>query len=207
MCRVVYNQCRFCQKEKMSFVDLCAKGKTGNICIDHSFQLRPRHDLIDDTAGCLKAAVALRHSKRRYTCSSCEALTMLVICVTPISIATKDIDTRPAFSWLCHYYCPALLDAIHTAALYSINELQARLRNGTDLLRWKPVPEDFDATTVDCSGASCTDETSNRTMLRHISTVDRHEHHESLCDGGEMGWAILSQERRERQYQGVQSGL
>ncbi|KAM0715419.1 hypothetical protein Q7P37_008917 [Cladosporium fusiforme] len=171
----------------------------GDICIDQSFQLRADHGLVDNAASCLKAAVALRHSKQRYTCSACEDLTALVICVTPISIATKDIDTRPAFTWLCHYYCPALLDAIYTAAVCSLDDLQERLRNSADLLRWEPEPEDFDINIAHEFDDPSLDGIGAHTKLRHIPTVDRCEHHETLCGGGEMGRAFQSQERRERQ--------
>lgn len=202
MCGVVYDQCRFCGTEKLAFVDLCSKGRSGDICIDHSFRLRPGHKLVDDTAQCLRARVALRHVKRRYTCSACEALTTRVICVMPTSIATKDIDTRPAFTWSCHYYCPALLDAIYTAATSSLAELQHRLRHGDDLLLWEATPEDCD---VDVSGeinGASVGKSLGHADLRHITTINRFEHHNSLLEGGQTGRALLSQEQRERQQLG-----
>jgi phage tail protein X len=134
MCRVVYDQCRFCEREKLVFVNLYSKGRSGDICIDYSFRLSLGRELVDDTAHSFKATVVLRHVKRRYTCSAYKALTTRVICVIPTSIATKDIDTRPAFTWLCYYYYPALLDAIYTAATSSLAELQHRLRHGDNLL-------------------------------------------------------------------------
>jgi hypothetical protein len=202
MCHVVYDQCRFCQTEKLASVDLCSKGKTGDICIDHSFQMRPDRELIDNTAHCIRAAVALRHSKTRYTCTACEALTTRVICVMPISMATKDIDIRPAFTWSCHYYCPALLDAIYTAATCSLAELQQRLRDGDDLLQWEAISEDCDADISDNLDGSYVGKSSNHTTLRRITTVNRFEHHNSLLDGGQMGRALLNQEQRERQQLG-----
>lgn len=202
MCCMIYDQCRFCETEKIAFMDLCSKGTTGNICVDHSFQLRPYYDLVDVTARCLRATIALRRSKRRHTCFACEDLTTQVICVVPASMATKDIDVRPAFTWRFHYYCPALLDAIYTAATYSLSELQQRLRNGTDLLRWEAIPEDYDASILNNLDGSRGYTPSDHKMLRRITTVDRHEHHNSLFGGGQMGRALLSQEQRERQSLG-----
>lgn len=202
MCHVVYDQCRFFQTEKLASVDLCSKGKTGDICIDHAFQLRPGRELIDNTAHCIRAAVALRHSKSRCTCSACEDLIARVICVMLISMATKDIDIRPAFTWSCHYYCPALLDAIYTAATCSLAELQQRLRDGDDLLQWEAIPEDCDADLSGNLDGLYVGKSSNHTTLRRITTVNRFEHHGSLLDGGKMGRALLNQEHRERQQLG-----
>lgn len=202
MCRVVYDRCRFCETEKLAFVDLCSKGRSGDICIDHSFRLRPGRELVDDTAHCLKATVALRHVKRRYTCSACEALATRVICVMPTSMAAKDIDTRPAFTWMCHYYCPALLDAIYTAATSSLTELKHRLRNGDDLSWWEATPEDCDADVSDNIDGASVGKSPGYTDLRRIATVNRFEHHNSLLEGGQMGRALLSQEQRERQQLG-----
>lgn len=201
MCRVIYDQCRFCETEKPGFLDLCNESKTGEICIERSFHLKPEHDLVDHAASYLRVTGALRRSQQRYTCSACEALTALVICITPISMATKDIDIRPAFSWSRHYCCPALLDAIHTAAKYSLVELQRRLRSGSDL-RWDPIPEDYDIEIFENVGGSPVDGPSNHTMLQRITTIDRHEHRNSLLDGGQMGMALLSQQRRERHQLG-----
>jgi hypothetical protein len=201
MCRVSYDQCRLCESEEKDIVDLRSKGKAGDICIDHSSQPKLYHEFFDNNASCSRAAVALRHSKRRYTCSTCESLTAEVMCVMPIAMATKDIDIRPAFTWSCHYYCPALLDAIYTAATHSLAELQQRLRDGTDLSRWEAIPEDSDATTFDSFGGSRVG-SSGHMMLRRITTVDRYEHHRTLLYGGQMGKALLSQERRERQQLG-----
>jgi hypothetical protein len=202
MCRVVYDQCRFCGTEKLAFVDLCNKGRSGDICIDHSFRLRAGRELVDDIARCLRATVALRHVKRRYTCSACEALTTRVICVMPTSMATKDIDTRPAFTWSCHYYCPALLDAIYTAATSSLAELQHRLRNGDDLLWWEATPEECDADVSENIDGASVGKFPGHMTLRRITTVNRLEHHNSLLEGGQMGRALLSQEQRERQQLG-----
>jgi hypothetical protein len=202
MCRVVYDLCRFCETEKLAFVDLCGKGRRGNICIDNSFQLRPGRELVDDTAQCLRAAVSLRHVRRRYTCSAYEALTTRVICVMPIAMATRDIDIRPAFTWSRHYYCPALLDAIYTAATSSLTELQHPLRNGDDLSQWEATPEDWDANVSGNVDGVSAGRPADHMTLRRITTANRFEHHDSLLDGGQMGRALLSQEQRERQQLG-----
>ena len=125
-------------------VDLCVKGKTGSICLDSSFHLDAIDAYIDVASRSLRAAAALPHIKGRYTCSTCEDLMVHVIHITLGRLATKDIDSRLAFSWLNHYFCPALLDAINTAAKTSLVDLQSRLKNGTELLRWEPEPGDYD---------------------------------------------------------------
>lgn len=202
MCCVCYNQCRFCEKKTISLVDLCVKGRIGNICIDRSFTFKAAQDFIDIGTGAFRASVALSHSIKRYTCSTCEELTIYVINITPTRIATRDIMSRPAFSWLCHYFCPALLDAIYTAARHSLEELEDRLRNGTDLLRWDPQPEDYEAHLVDGFSSSAIVDSIHHTMFNRIITVDRDEHEAMLADGGQMGGALLSQEKRERQQLG-----
>lgn len=107
MCCVIYDQCGFCETEKPGFLDLCNKSKTSEICFDRSFHLKSDHDLVNHAAGCLRVTGALRCYRRRYTCSACEALNVLLTCVTPISMATKDTDIRAAFSLSRHYCCPA----------------------------------------------------------------------------------------------------
>lgn len=117
-----------------------------------------------------------------------------MICVIPISIAIKDIDIRPAFTWSCHYYCPALLDAIYTTAKCSFAELQQRLKDGGDLLQWEATPEDYDANISDNLDCSSVGKSPCRKTLRHIDTVNRFEHQNILLDGGQIGRALLSQE-------------
>lgn len=198
MCYVCYNQCRFCERENITRVDLCISGKSGNICISRSFLANTVHDLIDEDSGSLRAAVALPTLRKRFTCSDCEELTIHVISITPISIATQGVYKRPAFSWLCHYYCPALLDAIYTAAQFSLIDLQQRLMDGTALLQWHAKPEDYERSTMYLLEDS-TSMTSMTAMFVQINTVGKEEHEAHLLEGGEMGKALLSQERRERQ--------
>jgi hypothetical protein len=199
MCRVCYNQCRFCERESIDFVDLCLEGRTGNICLDSSFHLDAIGTCIDTTSRTLKAADALPHVKRRYTCSTCEDLIIHVIHITPGRLATIDINDRTAFSWLHHYYCPALLDAIYTTAQTSLVELQSRLTNGTELLRWEPESEDYDRNLVDDWDDLAINKSWLHNLMVPIVTADRTEHEEELLDGGEMGSALLKQEKRERQ--------
>lgn len=199
MCHVCYNQCRFCEREDITCVDLCVAGKTGNICIDRSVLAETIHHLIDEASGTLRAAVALPQFRKRFTCSDCEELTIHVISITPIRIATEDIYKRPAFSWLCHYYCPVLLDAIYTAAQLSLIDLQERLTSGIALLQWHSRPEDFERSNTNLLDDSTTSITSTSAMFVRIHTVGREEHEEHLSEGGEMGKALLSQEKRERQ--------
>jgi hypothetical protein len=138
MCWAVNAKCRFCKKEIYDIAH-CFNKETCEL------DPKPRWD---------ESSFTLNNGdvwhldngpiRTRNVCIRCDTMLPTVMGLLPQSYASRDLSTRPSYACKGSYMCPALLDAMLTAATHGLRELSNRVKYHVPLEKFNAVILDLE---------------------------------------------------------------